>query len=698
MGILGEHRCSREEFVTIETLSTSHPATEIIQRLKDDHPGVPFLALGQTVLWDEPMKAVWRRLLDEVHPDAKFIAGVHDTDYFAKSTALVHDDQPYIMLPHDDGATRGLWSAAGEMSSLFGSEDLATRALYERYHVPFNELAAEFPSGKAEFYAQKTAAFGWRGVVGTRSSVTIAHDVKLSEYMPALLAQLEWAFESSAACLSQELRENASDLHAKLRDWIDEICSSSSECYLSELYEALLPKLYELLLGHPPLNFETTASTRLFQFNSQTCHLSRFRFLGLFLDPATSEICRNAYSAAVSGGGMYALDAFGVGALPFDVVVPGLGRGTLFLNEGIVSLDLPGQKIVIDNMFVSDLASLAQALESRLGLEVALVGKAVALIDMIASEFLIVFHETASGYTDRTLAMNDAIRESGISLDLHPITRLSYPTWDALSALPQSVQFSLPPHLSDSFGRRAISAPDFAKRWRGIVANQRETLKVIADQRTPRDLMRYLDQSGDDTQCWTCLISQYDTALKTLFDAAIGRQPQKAQLAELRQQRFELRARLARLERRKGEHFRRRILPLIEQMGRHELLAQVEQAASLRGLLSRREATRARGFDRRISSMISRVHELGREIKAARLQLRQVERSPKILKTRKHLRGIIVTSEFARLEYVRTAILTTTSLPHTQARPTAWWLPLVDPSGAWFAAIASGTQARLEHV
>ena len=50
----------------------------------------------------------------------------------------------------------------------------------------------------------------------------------------------------------------------------------------------------------------------------------------------------------------------------------------------------------------------------------------------------------------------------------------------------------------------------------------------------------------------------------------------------------------------------------------------------------------------------------------------------------------------ARLDLVRNAYLTIEGLEHTQLRPTAWWLPLVDPSGAWFDAVVAGTQARLE--
>ena len=98
---------------------------------------------------------------------ARLIAGVHDTDYFAKSTAHVSTNKTYALMPHNDGATRGLWSAAGELSAFLGSEDVPTRAMYERSNVPFNQLAAEEPGGKPSFYEGHTAAWGWRGLVHT---------------------------------------------------------------------------------------------------------------------------------------------------------------------------------------------------------------------------------------------------------------------------------------------------------------------------------------------------------------------------------------------------------------------------------------------------------------------------------------------------------------------------------------------------
>jgi len=53
-------------------------------------------------------------------------------------------------------------------------------------------------------------------------------------------------------------------------------------------------------------------------------------------------------------------------------------------------------------------------------------------------------------------------------------------------------------------------------------------------------------------------------------------------------------------------------------------------------------------------------------------------------------------AQMARLEMVRNAFLTLKGLEHTQLRPSAWWLPLVDSTGAWLDAMAAGTRARLE--
>ncbi len=298
---------------------------KLIEQLKIEYPGKPFLALGQTVFWDEPTKAVWRLLLDAAYPEAKLIAGVHDTDYFAKTTALVHTDAAYVALPHDDAKTRGLWSAAGELSALFGSEDLPTVAAYEHAGVPFHQIAGEQKSmPDAEFAGRNTEAWGWRGIVETGPRQHIAADVPLSEFLPALSDELNWGFDLSAESLAP--RQSRAIQRGRAANSELDRGDTPRRIRLSHAQRSVpgppAAPLLACLRRRAPANFETTASTLLFRFNPETCSLPRFRFVDLFLQPATRQTARDAYSAAVAGGGMYGLDEFGPGAMPFDIVVP----------------------------------------------------------------------------------------------------------------------------------------------------------------------------------------------------------------------------------------------------------------------------------------------------------------------------------------------------------------------------------------
>jgi len=668
----------------VEPVAADPSVVSVLQTIQEQYPGVPFLALGQTVFWDEPVKAVWRRLLDLYLPGAALIAGVHDTDYFAKTSAHVNDDQKFIALPHDDGQTRDLWSAAGELSALFGSESVPTRSMFLKTHVPFDWLGKGYPGGKAALYADKTAAWGWRGIVYTASGSVIAHDIPILDIKDALLEQIDWGFAESIACLENpESRANARAVAAAVRGWVLEFLETcDASCRLSDLYQMLLPRFYSLMLGSPPADFAVTASTSLFQFNRETCSLPRFGLVELFLKQETRLTARAAYNKSVGGLGMYPLEAFGPGAIPFDLVIPGIGRGTIRIAPAALIIETAPIEIFIPTATrIETLQQLAQITEEQFGSGVALVGKAITLADMIAAEHLVVFHETASAYTSATQAMNVHLAANGLPQTLYPIVRLTYPTWDALASVPETTVFRLPPHLAATFGTETISAPEFASRWHAVPEKCRKTLTESRALSSPRSLMAYLEEHDD--RCWCDLRSEYDKLLGTLKQSADHSEILRGRVDEHQEEVRIWQKERQDLERRKGEDWRRSVLPLLAQPG-------IERQ------MDRQEAIRAHAFDEPIDILRERITATRTLLVEFRRQRRRLERSPEAAEARSRITEIVRDAQMARLNMVRNAFLTLEGLEHTQLRPSAWWLPLVDPTGAWLNAMASGTRARLE--
>lgn len=677
------------------SLTAADPSVlSALQTIRDRHPDVPFLALGQTVFWDEPTKAVWRRLLDAHLPGATLIAGVHDTDYFAKTSAHVGDDKPYVALPHDDGKTRDLWSAAGELSSLLGSESVPTRAMFLSHGIPFDWLGKTYPGGKSRLYADKTTAWGWRGIVHTESHSVIAHDIPIRDIQDALLEQLDWGFRESIACLADEKTHAQTEgVAAQVRGWVLEFLETCDDsCRLSDLYQTILPRFYALLLGEPARDLQTTASTSLFKFNRATCALPRFRLVGLFLNPETRPVARRAYDKSVTGLGMYTLDAFGAGAIPFDLVIPGVGRGTIRTTPAALVIETAPQEVLVPvRERVTTLEQLAAVTEEHFGPNVALVGKAVALANMIAEEHLVVFHETASGYTSATQAMNADLANHGLPQTLHPIVRLTYPTWDALASAPAEAALRLPPHLAATFGAETVSAHEFAGRWHEVIESCRLLLREARELSSPRHLLTFLEGKAD--LCWCERRDEYDAALKALKEIAAHSETLRGRVEEHRQEIAVWQRERLDLERRKGEDWRQNVQPLLRKA---EASLNSKEAASWRKETERQTAARARAFDGPIEVARERIASTRFLLAEFRRQRRLLERGPEAAGARARIAEIVREAQMARLDLVRDAYLTIEGLEHTQLRPTAWWLPLVDPTGAWFDAMAAGTQARLE--
>lgn len=688
------------------------PSTaEAIRQLHARFPYTPFLTLGQTVLWDEPTKAAFCRLCEEIAPTAEIVAGVHDTDYFAKLASLQNRSEKFAILPHNDGSTRGLWSAAGEISSLFGAEIVPTRHLLSENGVAFDRVAKGFPGGHDALLESETAAWGWRALVHTEARSLIAADVKLADIAPALLEQLSWAIGESL----QIVGDGAGEIASQLTDWTIEYSNSHPDATLSDLYQFLTPKLWKSVRNEGNCNLQTTSSMQLFRFNTQTCDLPRFVFLDLFLQSQTREIARRCYNDAVRGSGIYQLSQFGDGALPFDVVIPNRGRGTLRLHDGSLYIETETPITLCEGCDCGSVQQLAQVLESSFGPNVVIVGKAVALISMLAKEFIFVFHEKASSYTSRTQQMNQALRQNGVSLELHPMLRLQYATWNSLENV--SANFHLPPHLARAFETETISAHEFSQRWESVCAAQDDLLRQLKSCASPRDLLQLLASRAPEK--WSQRQIEYSMSRQKLNQLRDQTRSLETEIDGLREQAQEHTNQSAQLESAKGAFWRREIQPLrcrifdikeaafarlesTTKLSKDERRALQEtanaEAAEIESLCAQLE----NALQQR-AQMTKSIEEQRRNSRQLRLQARQktaqrvqIEQSAESKMLRQNIAQLEYESELERLLLVRDALIASQGLRYTNLRPTAWWLPLVSPDGTWFQNLARSTQARIE--
>ncbi|NLH99863.1 MAG: hypothetical protein GX446_10295 [Chthonomonadales bacterium] len=647
----------------------NQPATSVLRHIRAQHPAAPFLALGQTVWWDEPMKAVLRVLLDEADIGGHMVLGVHDTDYFAKAHTRLSGDKRFELLPHNDGATKDLWSAAGEISALFGSECFPTRHTFTRHGIPFNLVAAKHGERRQAFIDEVTCAWGWRGLVYTAATDTIVSELRLRDVAPGIRHMLEWGFDGTVDAIdSPDVREQAQRIGADLIAECCEGCRSHPEATLTHLYQRMYPRLLSLVMGRSMHDYSVTSTSELLRFAPDTCHRPRFGFVDLFLNPATRRLAADAYNDAVSGSDIYTLDKFGLGALPFDLVVPGHGRGTLRVTLRAVHIETRNPIRIRLERPIESVADLAAVLTRHLGSDLVLVGKAVALISMLAREFVFVFNEAGSLYVHRTREMNNALRSRGVSVPAYPIVRLHYQTWDSAAEVDTVVR--LPEPFRIPFGAQALPMSTVASRWRAVSQEQQQLLDELADIRSTRALLTFLEQR--EPTRWIRSRDEYDRLLAELRAAHDATQSLARETADLHAELRQIKAELPRREAEKSAHFRS-----VKDWNAEER----NRRAALSGA---------------VTSLLERRRTILRRLRDLRAMRRNAERSDAVIGIRNRLREITLQAEEARLRIVRDAILVTEGMEHTDHRPTAWWLPMVDPSGAWFRRIVETTRAYLE--
>ena len=643
------------------------PLDEILLELERDAPGVPLLALGQTAFWDEPMKAGLALRLQALGSTRRLVAGAHDTDYFAKLPGPKGTRGRFRAVPHNDTTTRGLWSAAGEFSSLFGGETVVTKEAMAAAGTRLALIERERPG----FLDEATEAFGWRGVVSNDERAPIVSELPVKYALPELKATLDWALRETTDRLAGEARDAGIERADELRALICDV-AEAREGSVGAYYERLLPALYSFAAGER-VDVDATSTTTLLRFNSETCGRPRFGLLDLFLRPDTKAAAREAYDEAVAHGpGMFPLGRFGTGAVPFDLVIPGQGRGTLRVgNRGAVVMT-PVPQFLSFKRPLSGVAELATLVEAKFGPECTLVGKAVTLIGMLATEFAFAFHEGASSYVKVSRTMHARLRETtGWEATLHPILRVRYASWDALR--PVHAWFRLPDVMERAFGTEELPAGSFAERWQGVGAEQEALLAEMARCPKSNCLIKMLDRRLGGS--WQRLSEEYlglNGALETLETELSGLDAQvDAAYARLRSAR---KAREA-AERARGAHWRTNLFE--------------------------REPTQSAAAERdrlgaSVQETIHAITEAETSLRGVRARQAALVRGEEVRRARERRREIELEAELKRARLVREAVVSSRGLRAAERRPSAWWMPVVTPDGSWFRETIRTATAWLE--
>jgi hypothetical protein len=630
-----------------------------LEELEKVAPAAPFLALGQTIFWDEPIKGALLLASHRLGYKRRLVAGVHDTDYFAKLPSGKRQPGKYKAFPHNDTSTKGLWSAAAEFSTLFGSETVISRDVLHEGGLRIGKLLPERP----HILDEATEAWGWRGIVSLDDQAPVSGEVPIQGVFKELYATLEWAVDGALECITGSDRDAALALADELKALLCEAADNPDVHTLGELYLDLIGKMYDFC-ARRHVDLTATTTTQLLRFNTQTADLPRFGLVDRFLENF-DESCQ-AYNDAVAGSEIYPLERFGTGAIPFDLVVPGQGRGTIRIGNRAVVVMTPRPIFLNTKSRVRSVAELAAVVEGKLGPECTLVGKAVTLIGMLASEFVFVFHHGASSYVKHSRKLLTTLGAKPL-----PILRLKYSSWDEMDSC--CAWLRLPEPFRGAFGAEEICAPNFALRWRQVVEEQERLLERLGQLRRPTDLIRFLQEHIGGA--WSALADEYERIHGELEGL-------RAKVDEVRAQRHACYDRLRQLkrdrvraERAKGEHFREYIFE------REATPDEVEKRAQL---------TEA------VQKCSDSIEDVRLQISLLNRKQRELVEDAKTRAMHERRRTLEVEAELKRLNLIRTAVIAGRGLQRAGYRPSAWWFPLLCPDGLWLRATVENAECELE--
>ena len=215
------------------------------------------------------------------------VLGVHDTDYFAKARVSHKGAGRFALMPHNDGTTKSLWSAAGEISTLFGSETFPARHDYVKAGVAFRRLARAHPEGPQAFLDEMTEAWGWRGLVYTGSRDLIVHYLPLREVGDGIIDMLRWGFAQRPGAGRAGLLSGRSPRASRKPFWagVRSSAPANPDKNLSDLFQFVLPRLYEMVLGAAPQNIRVDCTTNLLCLTPETASFTPFSFRRRLSEP-----------------------------------------------------------------------------------------------------------------------------------------------------------------------------------------------------------------------------------------------------------------------------------------------------------------------------------------------------------------------------------------------------------------------------
>lgn len=636
---------------------------DALEKLERVAPDVPFLALGQTVFWDEPLKIGVKVLADALGHRRRFVAGVHDTDYFAK----LHkpwDGNEFVALPHNDTTTKAIWSAAGEFSTLFGSETVVTRDMLLRSRLKLHRIETHDPA----LLDKMTEAWGWRGVVSTSPEPMVAGQVPLGPVFDVMNLTFGWAISETLQRLPSA-GEQSRNAAINLQTIVCDASEPREGQSLGDFFTRLLPQFQRQLTGEQTAS-EITRTSELLKFNTKTCHEKRFEIVERFLRFDTRGIANACYDNAIAASEIYKIERFGTGAIPFDLVVPGQGRGTLRVGKRGIVVGTPIPIGISLKKPIESIAELAEVIERRLGENCALVGKAVTLITMLSHEFVFVFHEGGSGYVSMCREFHDSLQRGGIDVELNPILRVRYSPWETIGVV--DGQLALPPEMAFAFGMEVLSTSEFASQRKDASLKCKILLQRLADLKKPIELLSYFSGYGDE---WTASLRSYLKCVEVLEGMRASIEAIKERKRMVAAEQRAAKKKRVEAEIAKGKHFRAMIF---------------DKEPSEADLSERQRLTEA------VDIAISEIRRLKREWYSLDAEQSALVQGPDIRRAMELRNEIEFKAETFRMELIRNAIVSSDGLEKSGLRPSAWWFPIVSPDGEWFKETIEHAQWYLE--